>query len=432
MPTMRILPIRPSYKGHFYSDKAPGTVVLALPSFALALLLRPSNGGLDSDAGRLLSSWIACAGSVGIIAGLGAALMYAWLAERTAPKPALLTTLAIFLGAAPLPYSTMMFSHALTVGLVTIAAWAMHKAESQIEALRQAPTKSGPRIVRCFIETRWEMVAGLACGWTLASEYTAGIAIVGLFVWFMREAFCLRKPTWPRGIAFWAAAVPPLLLIPLYSFLCFGNPMILPYSLNSSFPEMRQGLYAIKWPDAQTAYNLLFSPTRGLFFWTPFLAMAAFGYGRLFRVNRPLFWLTYAVPLLQVVVISGRAWDWQAGPTLGPRYLAPILPLLALPCALGVQRFPRLAMLLAGYSILITTVATLSDACPPASYYNPLIELHIPLLLRGELSPNLGMLLGLSPHASVVLYYGILAVGIAWLWRTAGREDIARNGGVSG
>ena len=247
--------------------------------------------------------------------------------------------------------------------------------------------------------------------------------MAGLVLWFIWEGFRSGKQAWRRVIAFCAAALPPLLLIPLYSFLCFRNPFTLPYSLNASFPEMKQGLYAIKWPDAQTAYNLLLSPTRGLLFWTPFLAMAAFGYGMLFRLNRPLFWLTYAVPVLQIIVISGRTWDWPAGPSLGPRYLAPILPLLAVPCALGVQRFPRLGMLLAGYSILITTVATLTNACPPASYYNPLAELHNPSLLRGELCPNLGMLLGLSPHASVVLYYGILALGIAWLWRAAGREE---------
>jgi hypothetical protein len=218
--------------------------------------------------------------------------------------------------------------------------------------------------------------------------------------------------------AFCAAAVPPLLLIPLYSILCFGSPFILPYSLNASFPQMQQGLYAIKWPDPQTALNLLFSPARGLLFWTPFLAMAAFGYGRLFRMNSSLFWLTYAVPAIQIIVISGRTWDWPAGPTLGPRYLAPILPLLAFPCALGVQRFRRLGIVLAGYSILITTVATLTNASPPLPHHpNPLFDLHIPMLLKGQLAPNLGTVCGLPPWLSVVVYYAILCGGIWWLWR---------------
>lgn len=231
---------------------------------------------------------------------------------------------------------------------------------------------------------------------------------------------------WSHALPFCLAAVPPLLLIPLYSWLCFHNAFILPYSLNASFPEMKHGLYAIKWPDPETAFNLLFTPTRGLFFWTPFLAMAGAGYWRLIQLDRGKFWLMYALPLLQIVVISGRTWDWPAGPTLGPRYLAPILPLLALPCALGLRRFPRIGTLLAAYSILITTLATLTNASPASSYYNPLTELQLPLLLKGELTPNLGLMLGMPPCLSAALFYGFLVVVIAWLWRAAGQRSGTR------
>src|SRR5207253_1987216 len=101
----------------------------------------------------------------------------------------------------------------------------------------------------------------------------------------------------------------------------------------------------------------------------------------LYRKDRRLFWLCYAVPVLQLVVISGRAHDWQAGSVLGPRYLAPTLVTLALPCALGVRRHPRVATVAAAYSIGITTMATLTDACP-GYYINPLTDLQIPLLLK--------------------------------------------------
>ena len=304
----------------------------------------------------------------------------------------------------------------------------------------------------CWLgSNRWELLAGFACGWALASEYTAGLVVAGLFLWLLSpvppgpgasaprpavvEAATRGVPSpapsilgrlGRRALPFCLAAVPPLLLIPLYSWLCFHNPFILPYSLNTSFPEMKQGLYAIKWPDAETAFNLLFSPTRGLFFWTPFLALAAAGYWTLIQTDRPKFWLMYAVPLLQIIVISGRTWDWPAGPTLGPRYLAPMLPLLALPCALGVRRFPRLGAFLAGYSILITTLATLTNASPPASYYNPLAEFQLPLLLKGQLSPNLALMLGLQPWLSVAIFYLLLIAAIAWLWREAARVQTPR------
>ena len=410
--TMRIdaydnTPDKSSWQGHYYSDKAPGTTALAIPAFALgAGGLKTAGVGLDTPSGWLVSSWIACAGSVAIAAALGAALLFAWLLNYVPPRAALVATLGIFLGAAPLPYATMLFSHSLVVGCVAIALYAIQRGT--VTASGAAPASSRP----------WDLLAGFVCGWAVASEYTVGLIIGGLFIWLISHG-------WRRAIPFCLAAIPPLLLIPLYSWLCFGNPLLLPYSLNESFPAMREGLYAIKLPDLDTGYNLLFSPTRGLFFWTPFLLMALVGYWDLIRTHPRLFWLTYALPLLQVVVISGRVWDWQAGPTLGPRYLAPMLPLLALPCALGVKRFPRTGILLAAGSIVLTALATLTNASPPGSVYNPLTEIHLPRLLKGELQPNLGALLGLPPCGSLALFSVLLSGGIAWLWWTVSRVKIA-------
>ena len=182
-------------------------------------------------------------------------------------------------------------------------------------------------------ENRCELLAGFACGWALASEYSAGLIVIGLALW-------LGSSGWRRLIPFSLAAIPPLLLIPAYSWACFGDPFTLPYSHQASFPAMSEGVYAIKWPDAETAFRLLFSPARGLFFWSPFILMAGFGYWQLMQKSTGLFWLTYVIPVLHLAVISGRVWDWPAGPAWGPRLLSPMLPLLALPCAYGVSRFP--------------------------------------------------------------------------------------------
>ena len=102
--------------------------------------------------------------------------------------------------------------------------------------------------------------------------------------------------------------------------------------------------------------------------------------------------------------MSARTWHWPAGPTLRPRYLAPIsYPPISYPCPpcrarLGLQRFPCLGMALAIYSILITTVATLTNAFPQfPGHPNPLFDLHIPMLLEGQLAPNLGTVTACHP-----------------------------------
>jgi hypothetical protein len=403
-------PDKAAFDGHYYSDKAPGAVFLALPSFAASVLALYAAGvTVDCEKGWLVSSWVSCLCSNGLIAAFGAAALFAWLLRHVPTRFAFLTMVALFLGAAPLPYATMMFSHSLVVGCIAIAIWALDREPALSIFFAGHERTVGP-LRRFGTAHKWDLLAGFACGWALASEYTAGLIIVSIF-------FSLVWPGWRRIVAFGMAAIPPLLLIPAYSYACFGDPFILPYSRQASFPEMKEGVFGIKWPDLETAFKLLFSPTRGLFFWSPFLIMAGFGYGELFRRSPRMFWLMYLVPLLQILVISGRVWDWESGPALGPRLLSPMLPLLALPCALGIRRWPRLGTALASYSIAITTLATLTDACPPASIYNPMIELHIPLFLKGQFSPNLGMLFGLHPYVSVALYYAILIGGVWWLWR---------------
>ena len=384
------------YDGHVYSDKAPGTAFLALPFFYLASgLLSLAGTRLDSEEGWFFSSWFCCVGALAAVTAVGGACLFRWLCYWSPPRIALLTTVSLFLGGLPLPYTTLLFSHSLVVGLLSIALWAI--------AWTPQPGYVGIRPMYGFL-------AGFCCGFALASEYTAGLIIAGLTLGVLRTS-ANHVGTYILG------AIPPLLLIPGYSWACFGDPMVLPYSLDA-FSEMRQGLYAIKWPDLCTGLKLLFSPARGLLFWSPFLALTALGYPELFRKSKLLFLLAFVPPLFHFVIISGRVWDWPAGPAFGPRFLAPILPLISLPCALGMQRCPRIGLALACYSVAVTTFVTLTDACPDfSSHPNPLLDLNLPLFLRGQISPNLGTAAGLPVYLSVALYYILLIVGACWLWR---------------
>lgn len=409
-------PDKAVYERRYYSDKAPGTVALAFPPFLLSVIILTILGiDLDSKTGWLFSSWMACAGSIAIITAAGGCALFNWLSRYVAPRYALITTVAIFIGAAPLPYSTWMFSHSLVVGLITISLWAIEQENNKMETVNtiasQVETQQSTtqNKISWIKNNKWDLLAGFACGLAIASEYSSGLIIIGIFIWL----FTIKKR---RVIPFCIGIIPPLLLIPLYSYLCFGNPFTLPYSHQASFPAMREGLFAIKLPNIVTAYNLTFSACRGLFFWTPFLLIAFVGYYYLLNKSVSLFWLTYAVPVLQIIVISGRVWDWQAGPTLGPRLLAPLLPLIALPCAYGTQKLPRIGILLAILSIGLTSLGTVTNACCPGEITNPLVEIHLKALAKGDFSPNLGMVIGLPSYLSIALYYIVIFGGILYLW----------------
>lgn len=403
-------PDKALHRGHYYSDKAPGTVALALPAFAaMHQLLRWL--GLDTNDRTVwrACSWAACAFSQALPAAFGGVLLLAWLQRLVPPRPALIALVGLWLGSLALPYSTLLFSHAQVIGLISIAIWALRLFE-------RVPDSSQPPV------PPWRLaVAGFALGLALASEYTAGLVVVGLLL----DATVRHWRHLPFLVA---GAVPPLLLIPGYSWLTLGTPFELPYSHQASFAEMGAGLYAIRWPDPVNLFRLLFGPTRGLVCWTPFLVMAGVGW-RWMAHHRPRWlWLTYALPLLHVVVISGRTWDWQAGYTISARYLAPILPLLALPCGVGTRYWPCLGAPLAALSVALMALATVTDACPTYDLWYPLTELHLPRLLAGGFSPNLATaLLGLPPYAGAAAFGLLIVSGTAWAW-CAVRGDRERPG----
>jgi hypothetical protein len=396
--SIRSTPDVAKVKDKLFSDKPPGMAIAAFPGFCIGWHLFSAR---DINSRLLFASWAACAASSALVLAICASLLLNVLNQFITARLAFLVTTAMILGAAPFPYATMLQSHGLVVGLLSIAIWTVCGDCNLSEGSEQALSDYRKR----------DTVGGFCCGFALASEYTAGLVLMGIVSYFLIKAD--RQRIWQFMLGF----APALLTIPLYSWVTIGNPLALPYSYSAYFPEMRSGFYSIGWPDMAIASKLLFQPERGLFFWSPFLVLAVPGYFDLFRRSRRLFLLTYAVPLLHIAAISGRAWDWPAGLSLQSRYLSPILPLLAIPCAYGFQRLPGIAAVLAGYSILVTTLATLTDACPPFDQFvNPLFQYHVPLFFKSQLSPNLGLVLGFPAALSSVFFYLILVVGFCWIW----------------
>jgi hypothetical protein len=390
--------------GHYYSDKAPGTLLMAAPGFvASAVVLNACGVATDSPKGWLFTSWATSMFGVGLIAAMGGVAFFAWLGRRVSERAALVTTLAVFLGAAPFPYSTMLFSHAAVAGMICVALWALDEtgnAERGAENTKPEKLSAGKK----------EALGGLCFGLALASEYTAGLVIVGLLACF---AVCDRRKAMRAGL--WMT--PPLLLIPAYSWMCFGTPFTIGYAHNATFAHLQSGFFGIHPPDAENAWRLLFGQARGLFFWTPFLLLALAGYTGLARADGRMFWAAYLIPVVDVAVLSGNNVEWMGGPSLGPRYLAPMLPLLALPAAFAAQRWPRTAIALAVLSILLTGMGTLLNASLPMGKLSPLTEVLWPALLTGQCAPNLGEAAGLTGLWSLTPVLAVWGGGIGFLVR---------------
>ncbi len=365
------------YNGHYYSDKAPGTVVLAIPAFLLAtLILHSIEIDIDSAKGWFISSWITTVGSVGIITALGGTLFYLLLTVFVDRKTALISVLATFLGSGAYTYTKYMFSHAETIGLLAIAMYCV-----------LSPRKSST------LRKGMDLLAGMSAGFAVAGEYTASIVAISLFFLQLRRG-------WRTALFFILGSLPPLALIPLYGWITGGSFSAISYTNIVGWEGMRRGFFGITKPNISVAYKLLFSQARGLFFWTPFFLLMFAGLPSLFKKDKFLLITIILVFVLQIALISGYH-VWDGGRALGPRHLAGLVPLIALPAAYGLARFPRIGRLLAIVSILLTGIATLITPGPP--YLDRLIpDYYLLRLLRDEIDMNLGILLGLKPIWSII------------------------------
>ena len=448
------------FDGHYYSDKPIGIVLLAAPAWLVSqgvihtLGLEPLH-----PTAWLIADWITTAGSVGLLTALGAVACFLLLLQHVGGRLALLATLGLFLGNTPFPYATMLFSHGAVVGLLCIALWAVLAKPQPKRTAKRAPDPVLPwiRSIRItliystillglalcvtvllhtgmlreqvlLLKLEWLMVvlltilcwllerlyprlmhlctsldhsekaraalAGLAVGLAVASEFDAAIAAGGILVLGL-----LRARRFGQSMILWS--ILPLLLIPLTNLWSFGSPFQIAYRFSSFFPGMHGGvLPGIRLPQVSAIPLLLISPSRGLFFWSPWLLLSLLGFFRLRPIHRPLALTCASVALLQLFLIAGFSYP-EGGWALGPRYLAPILPFLALLSSYGLKMLPRLGTGLIGLSILLIGLGTITNPMPPPMP-SPLTHWFLPHLMEGKVSPNLGLLLGLSGSASLL------------------------------
>jgi hypothetical protein len=335
--------------GHFYSTKAPGLALASMPEYAV---LR-ATGLDDAISARSSSRWQA-ARIVMWLLGLGTVILPAAImlllvsatGDRIAPGWGLAAAVTLGLGTLVLPFATMFFAHVLSA-LLGFAAFAL--LWWQREEAKPWWVAGG---------------AGLSAGLAVVTEYSMALIALTLGGY----ALLAGRERLRRGVAYNAGLVTGVAPLLIYNAWAFGSPVHLSYANAVSVPGSSghdvldantTGFFGVGVPSPRVALELLLA-SRGLLTLSPVLLMSGVGAVLMFRRGWRAESLVIGAAAVSFLVFNAGYFLPFGGWAVGPRFLIPSLPFLAVPLALAYRRFPAttLALAVASAVILVTATAT--------------------------------------------------------------------------
>ena len=361
------------YDGHFYSARAPGLALFVMPWYTVLNGVDAARWAEESPAQPGPDELIYLIGLWGnVLPGLLLLVLVWSVAERLQPGFGAASAVTLGLGTMALSLSTLLFSHIFTAFL-GFAAFAMLMRE------RDGPSRA------------WLCgAAGLTLGYAISSEYPLAIlaGVLGLYLLSRRDTLTplgvLR-----RGGAFAVGALVGLVPLALYNLTAFHSLTHVAYA---NVPQQHKGFFGITAPSLRVAATLL-GDSRGLATLSPVLAMGALGAVALYRRGRRAEALVIgATCLLYLTYNSGYFLPFGGG-TPGPRFLATILPFLALGLAIAFERWPGPTIALATVSITCNVLAAIAH--PLIGYETETVS-WMRHLLNGYFQPTIATAYGLG------------------------------------
>ena len=363
------------YRGHYYSARAPGLALFALPFYDTLKAVGAETWTRSHVAPPqrkndemiyLIGLW------ANVLPGLLLLLLVWRVAERFEPGYGVAAAVALGLGTLVLPLSTLLFSHVFTTFL-GFAAFALMLHE------RDGPPR--PMLLA---------LAGLLMGYAFSSEYP--LFFVGLVLGIYLLS---RRDTWtPVGVlrragAYVAGGLVGLLPLLLYNHFAFHSWTHLAYS---DVPRQQKGFFGIGAPSLRVLSTLLLD-SRGLLTISPILVMGALGTVLLYKRARRAEALTIAGVCLCYVGYNSGYYLPFGGGFMGPRFLTTMLPFLCFPIALALKRFPGPTIGLAAVSITTTVIATVTH--PLIGYENEAV-VWVRYFTEGYFQPTIAGAYGLG------------------------------------
>ena len=401
--------------GHYYPNKAPGTVLVGIPAYWLLFNLERAIGAnptafrLAHWNAYLINLWLSV-----FFGALAAGLFLKWLRQEIPEHPD--RTLAIaavcFFGTLVFPFDSQIWG-TTTAAYFIIYAWALANLKD-------------------FGAGR-HVAAGACLGMSLLFDYTAIVPLALLCLYYALVADL--RPQIPRLIA---GAAPVAIVFLGYHKLVFGsffthavantNPIFVDPAGGGFFSEI--DLHALR--------MLTTSKFRGFFYFMPAMLFAIPGAVLLFQKGRRLETAICFIGTIASLLFISSFNGWHGGSATGPRYLILSLPFyfILLSGIAHANRVWRLGFYVVGAlnAFQMFAIAAVSSAVPfsvrdpIAAVYQSFFQARLELRDRpvrnfGDLTNeqwsmttfNLGQAMGLGEVASLALILLIATVFAAWL-----------------
>ncbi len=309
------------FEGHYYSDKAIGSSILAVPFYFLLLKLASA---LGLPLGAAVVKHVLTTSVMASMFALAGVSMYA-IAARIARDLwiAVLATLVAAFGSMLWPYSAVFYGHvpaaaflAFTFALLVIVA----------------------RSVDQGFGWQWFWI-GLAVGMAFICDFTTALVIPGLAAYGLfalrgkplRQAIGAAWPTLPGLLIPWAILI-------AYNLAVYGTALEFGYSheVEERFQGiMGRGLMGMGLPTLSASYHISIDPKFGLLWLSPILLLVPLGYWIAFRERTHVAETVLSLYAAVVVFLMNAASTlWYGGSAFGPRLLISALPFLVVPLAL--------------------------------------------------------------------------------------------------
>jgi hypothetical protein len=406
-------------KGNYYSDKAPGLSLTALPSAAIAHAALQFNNAyvslIKSQKVTRAFGFIVHFSTI-FTSGLGTAIT-ALVLYFTALRIGATITGAVFamlsfgLASPAWGWATAFFGHA-TASSCLFLAFAI------IFHLRHSPPDT--RRDTCF-----GFLLGALLSWAVVVEFTSAISAALIGIYALMTGIRWDRNRQIRGLL--AAATGLIIFIsPLlaYNSIAFGSPFVIGYQHVVGFDGMKQGFFGITFPNLSILWQILFSQYRGIFWISPILLLTPVGIYHLWRLkNYQAEWMTIIMISAYYLLLNSAYHFWDGGYSTGPRHVTPMLPFLCLPLAVFWTnsnlrwRIPMLGILALSFclSLICVSVSMMS----PDTFHKPLFEYLIPEFINGNLQTVFTYIgiKGLATLVPIVIVWVIGGIYIFWILR---------------